>query len=126
MKVVFMKIHSDVICSNKMVLFTRMRSMRCTEYLVTGFKFKSIIERLLNLLTNVKNLKEFHINYKMTRRNPQCKSTYLQVILQASGKYFPEISCFPENSSLTHENIEVLHGAILGSYIKIPQLSRSS
>ena len=90
-----MKIYSDVICSNKMVLFSGICSTRCTGYLVIWFKFKPIIERLLNLLTSAKNLKEFHINHKATSRHPQRKSIYLQVIFQASGKYFPEISCFP-------------------------------
>ena len=42
-------------------------------------------ERLLNLLTRNKklarNLKEFHINYKVTSCYSQCKTLYLKVIL---------------------------------------------
>ena len=60
----------------------------------------------------------------------QCKTTYLQVIFQVSGKYFPETSRFPKGSSLTHENIEILLCSLLNvtvtlmNNIKILQVSR--
>ena len=52
-----------------------------------------ILEMLLNLLT--RNLKEFHMNLKVTLRYSQRKTLYLQVILQVSGKHFQETSRFP-------------------------------
>ena len=64
----------------------------------------------------------------MASHNSQCKTTYLQVIFQVSGKYFPETSRFPKGSSLTHENIEILLCSLLNvtfmNYIKILQVSR--
>ena len=42
----------------------------------------------------------------------QFKTTYLQVILQVSGEYFPETSGFP---SVAHGIIRVLHRALLNA-----------
>ena len=59
--------------------------------------------------------------------------TYLQVIIQVSGKYFPETSGFSKNSSVTHENIGVLNCVLPNvtfifyiEFLQVPRLSKAN
>ena len=71
-----------------------MKNETCNALAVTKVTFSDIRE-VAKFAFEKGNLKEFHISHKVTSCYSQRKTTYLQVILQVSGKYFPKTSRFP-------------------------------